>query len=116
MRENTLLLYSIAWSVIGLLILLLLAFAAEPKFVQISDLETKVGKIVAVQAYVDSVDYAKEVVFITLDDNTGEILAVLFGRLDQEILVDDIVAVKGKVQIYRGQLEIVVEELQCLSC
>ena len=116
MRENTLLLFSITWSVIGLLLLLLLAFAAEPEFFQISELDTKVGKIVAVQAYVDSVDYAKEVVFLKLNDNTGEILAVLFDQPKDEILVDDIVAIKGKVQIYKGQLEIVVEELQCLSC
>src|SRR3990172_2177797 len=116
MQEHRLLAIALIWSVAGLMILLLLAIYAEPQQLQIAGLETEIGKIVAVTAEVESVSYKEDTVFMTLSDNTGKIKTVFFGNPSSEIIRGDSVAVKGKIQLYRGNLEIVIQELRCLSC
>jgi len=116
MQEYRLLAIALIWSVAGLMILLLLAIYAEPQQLQIAGLETEIGKIVAVTAEVESVSYKEDTFFMTLSDNTGKIKTVFFGNPSSEIIRGDSVAVKGKIQLYRGNLEIVIQELRCLSC
>jgi len=101
---------------IGLFILMLIANYSQPTQLSISQLEDKVGKIVSVTATVNSASYKEDVVFLTLKDPTGKISAVFFGSPKEDIIEGDEVAVKGKVQLYKGELEIVIQELICLSC
>ena len=75
-----------------------------------------VGKIVSVSADVSSIDYKEDTVFLKLRDSSGEISAVYFGNPKYEIISGDSVAVKGKVQLYKGDLEIIIQDLACLSC
>mgnify|MGYP006266501385 CR=1 FL=1 len=111
------LIIAVIWSLIGLFALLLLANFAQPPELKISDLDSNVGKIVALNnVSVSSVSYKSDVVFMTLRDSSGEISAVFFGNPKYEIIENDMVAVKGKVQLYKGNTEIVIQELACLSC
>ena len=116
MKERVLLVIALVWSLIGLFILMLIANYSEPPQLSVSQLEDKVGKIVAVNAEVDSISYKQDTVFLTLKDSTGTIAGVFFGNPKYEIIESDSVAVKGKVQLYKGDLEIVIQELVCLSC
>ena len=116
MKERTFLIIAVVWSLIGLFVLLLFANFAQPPQLSIADLEQNVGKIVSVSANVSSIDYKADTVFLKLRDSTGEISAVYFGNPKYEIISGDSIAVKGKVQLYKGDLEIVIQDLACLSC
>jgi DNA/RNA endonuclease YhcR with UshA esterase domain len=116
MQERTFLVIAVIWALVGLFILLLLANFAQPPQLKISDLENNVGKIVVLNANVSSASYKSDAVFLTLEDSTGDISAVYFGNPKYEILEGDIVSVEGKVQLYKGDLEIIIQELTCLSC
>jgi DNA/RNA endonuclease YhcR with UshA esterase domain len=116
MQERTLLIVALVWSLIGLFILLVLASFSQPPQLNISQLNDKIGKVVVLNANIASVDYKQDTVFLSLEDSTGNIPAVFFGSPKYEIIVGDSVAVKGKVQLYKGEIEIVVQELSCLTC
>jgi DNA/RNA endonuclease YhcR with UshA esterase domain len=116
MQERTLLIVALVWSLIGLFILLVLASFSQPPQLNISQLNDKIGKVVVLNADVASVGYNKDTAFLMLNDSTGEISAVFFGSPKYEIIVGDKVAIKGKVQLYKGEIEIVVQELSCLTC
>jgi DNA/RNA endonuclease YhcR with UshA esterase domain len=116
MQERTLLIVALVWSLIGLFILLVLASFSQPAQLTINQLGDKVGKVVIVNANVASVGYNKDTAFLMLNDSTGEISAVFFGNPKYEIIEGDKVAIKGKVQLYKGEIEIVVQELSCLTC
>jgi DNA/RNA endonuclease YhcR with UshA esterase domain len=95
---------------------LLLANFAQPPQLKVSDLENNVGKIIVLDANVSSASYKSDAVFMTLKDSTGQISAVYFGNPKYEIIKGDVISVKGKVQLYKGDLEIIIQELTCLSC
>jgi DNA/RNA endonuclease YhcR with UshA esterase domain len=116
MQERTLLIVALVWSLIGLFILLVLASFSQPPQLNISQLNDKIGKVVVLNADVASVGYNKDTAFLMLNDSTGEISAVFFGSPKYEIIAGDKVAIKGKVQLYKGEIEIVVQELSCLTC
>jgi DNA/RNA endonuclease YhcR with UshA esterase domain len=110
------LIVSLLLSIVGLLILVMLAVMAEPEYYKISELDTKIGKIVALDVSVDYISYSDDAVFLTLSDETGTIKAVFFGDPTDDIIRDDKIAVKGKIASYKGELEIVIQELKCLNC
>ena len=116
MKEHKFLIIALIWSLIGLFILLVLATFSQPPQLTISQLNDKVGKVVILNANVASVDYKQDTVFLSLEDSTGSIPAIFFGNPKYEIIAGDSVAVRGKVQMYKGELEIVVQELSCLTC
>jgi DNA/RNA endonuclease YhcR with UshA esterase domain len=116
MKENKFLIIALVWSLIGLFILLVLASFSQPPQLTISQLNDKIGKVVVLNVNIVSVDYKQDTVFLSLEDSTGSIPAIYFGNPKYEIIVGDSVAVKGKVQLYKGDVEIVVQELSCLTC
>lgn len=116
MRDSTLIKISLAWALIGIFILLSIAAFAKPQQLQISDLNDNVGKTVVVFANIKDIGYKTDVVFLTLQDATGEIPGVFFGNQKNELSAGNSIAVKGKIQMYRGELEIVVQEIICTNC
>ncbi|MFH0869239.1 MAG: OB-fold nucleic acid binding domain-containing protein [archaeon] len=115
MRDSTLVRLSLAWALIGIFVLLGIAAFAKPEQVHISELENNLGKTVAVSANVAGASYKQDVSFFTLEDETGTISAVFFGNMTG-ISEDDVIAVKGKVSVYKGELELVANEIVCLKC
>ncbi len=117
MQERTFLIIAVIWSLIGLFVLLLLASFAEPPKLAVSELEGQVGKIVELDAVnVTSVSYKEDTIFLKLEDSTGKISAVYFDKPKFDLIENDVVSVRGKVQLYKGDLEIIIQELICLSC
>ncbi len=117
MEERTFFLLAVLWSLVGLFILILLVNFAEPPNLKISDLENNIGKIVELNNIsISSVSYKTDTVFLTLEDSTGKISAVYFGQPPFDLLEKDMVSVRGKVQLYKGDTEIIIQELICLSC
>lgn len=116
MRDNILIMGALIWSVIGIFLLILLVYFSAPQQLEIGELENSIGKIVSVSAEVKSISYKEDTVFLTLKDSSGSIKAVFFGNPSGELVRGDEIIVKGKVQEYKGSLEIVIQELICESC
>lgn len=115
MKKN-LLLVSLIWALLGLFILLLISMFLPVQQVKISDLDANIGKMVIVSAEVKSISYSERAVFVDLTDETGETTAVFFGNVEAGVIRGDKVAVKGKVQIYEGDTELIIRGLRCLNC
>jgi len=117
MQERTFLVVALIWALVGLFILILFASFAEPPKLNVSELEGQIGKIVELNAVnVTSISYKEDTVFLKLEDSTGKISAVYFDTPKFDLIEGDIVSVRGKVQLYKGDLEIIIQELICLSC
>lgn len=116
MKDHTLIKLSLAWSLIGLFVLILLASAAKPPLIKISQIENYVGKTVIIQGEVLKVTYKETVSFIDVKDETGKISIVVFNRLDKKFGLGDLIAVKGQIKVYKGDLELIASEIFCTKC
>ncbi len=115
MDDRTLIKISLAWSLIGIFALILIASYSAPEQIKIKDLESNVGKTVLLQGEVLKVSAAESATFIDLADDSGKITVVAFDKV-QNITERNIVTVKGKVQIYKGNLELIASEIYCVKC
>ena len=101
----------------GLFALVAVAILIEPKHVAIAEItESDAGGLVVVRGEISSYSSKDENVFITLNDSAA-IRIVLFSREagKQPWVYDlkkrDAISVQGRVQVYRGELEIVAEKI-----
>jgi len=103
-------------AVAGMAMLFLAAKTFEPKPVKISEIDKAlVGWPVSVNVQVESVYRAGETLLMQAFDGTGKIKAVMFkaSRENQAMLCKNCFAsLEGKVQLYKGELEIVVERVE----
>jgi len=116
MKDRKLLVISLAWSLIGIFLLMLVAIFTEPQETLIANLEENLGKTVIVNGDVTKATYKENVAFIDIKDKTGKVSVVLFEKPAYQVVSGDAISVKGKVQIYKDELEIVADEIACLAC
>ena len=116
MRDKTFIKIALGWSILGLFLLILIAAFTAPPQVSVIELESNMGKTVAAQGVIDSTSYKEKVAFIDLRDGTGKITVVVFEDLPNKVYKNDEIRVKGKVSEYKGQLEIIADEIFCMSC
>jgi len=116
MKDSTLVKISLAWALIGIFILLVIANFAKPQEVKISELENNIGKSVVLQGNVARAVYKESVSFIDLSDNTGKTTIVLFGSPKENVTSGDFIAAKGKVSVYRNEIELIADDIICLKC
>jgi DNA/RNA endonuclease YhcR with UshA esterase domain len=103
-------------AIAGIAILFLLAESFEPKPVKISEINNGlVGWPVRVNAKVESSHKTGNTLLMQVFDGGGRIKAVLFNasKEKQALLCKNCFAIlEGKVQLYKGELEIVVESVE----
>ena len=116
MKDSLLLKIALIWTVLGIFILFFVSTYFEPEEVIISDLSLHVNKAVYVKGTISEVSYKETVSFIDLEDDSGKIDVVLFELPKQSLKTGDFIKVKGKVTIYKGNLEIIAQEILCLNC
>ena len=103
--------------VIGITCLLVLYMILEPEELAIKDITiSKVGHEVIVSGFVDSLSVKDDHVFITLKDNNSSIKVVMFANTAKNYpeiynLTNEMIKVRGKVDNYKGELEIVANKL-----
>lgn len=114
--RNQSLMFSVIWALAGLLVLLLISLFLPAPQVKISELGANIGKTVLVSADVSSISYTEKTTFLTLSDGTGKTTAVFFSQADNRVAKGSKVIVKGKVQLYQGDSELIISELRCLNC
>lgn len=116
MRDRTLLKIALVWSLIGIFLLIIIALFTKPAIVQVSDLEQNLGKTVVVSGVIDRAVYKEKVAFIDLEDKSGMITVVIFDKVENKVFKNNLIQVKGKVQLYKGELEIIADEIICIKC
>lgn len=111
---KSLLSISIICSVIGLIILALLANNLEPNLKEIKEIDEKsLEEIVKVQGRIVFIKKYESLTILTLDDGTGKIDSVYYK--DLEIKEDILVEVIGKVVEYKGKIEIEINKIKILG-
>ncbi|MEM5872339.1 MAG: OB-fold nucleic acid binding domain-containing protein [Candidatus Aenigmatarchaeota archaeon] len=106
---------SIAVAILGIIALLFLVKYNEQNITKISDL--KMGQIERITGMVNSIYISKDGhAFLKVADTTGEISVVAFksSNIDEvfEIEVGDKISVLGRVEEYKGKLEIIAKEIK----
>lgn len=116
MNSDKLLKIAFIWSLVGVFLLAVTAYAAEPKLVKISDLNGLKGRTVLISGQVTDASYKSKASFLTLNDSSGAILVVMFDALKVPIEKGKLVQVQGKAEEYRGETEIIADQIVCLDC
>lgn len=114
---------SLALSVLGLVGLGLLSTFISPIEAELSDItEELLGKHVTVRGQVKSLRWSAEGhVFLTLGSEDARVKVVVFSSTAKkinalsELEVGSYIIVKGKVSEYKGEVEIVADDIKKLS-
>lgn len=98
-------------AIIGLGIIYLSQSYLEPQKTEIGDIdETLIGNSVAVNGSINSVSRTDNAVFAEIEDSTGSIQIVDFEARE----MPDKAYLSGYVDVYEGDVQIVVEEIEDL--
>lgn len=122
MNDSTLLKLSIGVSVVGLFFLAVGVSLKEPLLVAIEEISvSQRGELVTVTGYVEDVTVKNGHLFFRLGDRTGSIRIVFFRNdLERQNLYPldlaegMLVSVEGRVEVYKGVLEVVADRLTIL--
>ena len=104
---------SLAAAIIGIIALAFLSLNLEPKVMKISEITDKnMGSFVRISG---EVTYAKkgDITYFDVNDSTEEMRVVLFDKAD--ISKGDRVEVIGKVEEYRGSLEVNADKVKVMG-
>jgi RecJ-like exonuclease len=110
---KSLLITSLVGSILGILLITLLANNLEPKLKSISDVdERNLEEIVKLQGKVVLVKEYETLTVFTLEDETGKIDSVFYEKI--EIKKNQTVEVIGKIVEYKGKIEIEANKIEFL--
>ena len=116
MRDKTLIKIALTWSLIGIVALLFVSEFHETEKINIIELGEYIGKIVYVQGNVTKTIYSDAVTIFEIEDNTGEIKVVAFEKMNKTINENDEIRAFGKVKIYKNELEVIADKIDCVKC
>lgn len=119
-RERQLL--KVAWlgALVGMLSLFILVHYMEPEKVTIDKInENLLGHTVEIKCRIKSIFVNDGHIFLTLEDKTGKIKAVIFKTKAEKIGAyklekDDNARINGKVSLYKNELEIIADNFKIL--
>src|SRR3989338_7899306 len=110
MNETKLLRICLLVAALGIVSLFFLSENLEAKEVGISSITPDyVGQTVSVLGTVSKISIGNGMTFITLEDD-GELFPVVFFQEIEDVLSEEKITVSGKVQEYKGKLQIVGEK------
>ena len=112
MEEKTILKLSLAIAMTGIILLLFISETVEIKSYKIEDLTKKdAGKDVEVAGIITRVTETPGLFIFNIQDETGEITAILFKDGKTNITANIHVEIQGEAQEYKGDIEIIVDQI-----
>ncbi len=111
MKEKTMFQVALIWSLLGLFLILLYSQQAGPQLITINSALDNMERRIIIQGTVTKASYHDNVAFIDVRDATGNIAVVVFDKIAEEPKRGDDVKVTGKIKLYRGDLEIIADEI-----
>lgn len=116
MNETKLLRICLSVAAVGIISLFFLAETLEAKEIEISEITPEyIGQTISVSGAVSTITVREGMTFMTLEEE-GESFPVVFFQDIEDVYLDEEVLVSGKIQEYKGRLQIVGEKyLQRIS-
>ncbi len=113
MKQERIALIALLASIIGIALLFATSETIEPKELKILEIKAEdQGLYVKVKARIESFSQRQGIAFMQLYDGTGKIKAISFEAEKFPQLEKGMIAIlEGKIQIYKGELELVVEKV-----
>ncbi len=112
MEDKTLLKLSLIVSLTGILFLMIISDNMEIKEYKIKDLTKKqVNKDIKVKGTITKVTETPGLYIFNINDNTGDITAILFKEDPINLTVSQEVILEGKLVEYKDRLEINVQQI-----
>ncbi|MBI2233374.1 MAG: OB-fold nucleic acid binding domain-containing protein [Candidatus Aenigmarchaeota archaeon] len=119
--DKKLIYISLIISMVGFLSMVAITMAIEPRYVSVSQITSEMtGQEITTRGIIDSYFTNEGNVFITLKNRTS-VKVVMFSREAgkqpwvYDLRKGDSIAVEGKVQIYKNELEIVADKITAIS-
>ena len=103
-------------SIVGLVLLGFIAYFIATPHIELSELESFNGRYVVIIGSVESAEIYESVSFLELTDENNKVKVVAFEKISYSFERGDFVEVKGKISRYKGELEIIADEIMCLEC
>ncbi len=123
MRDREVVSLSLVVATLGIVTLSFAAGTAKPEVMKIAELSgAQLGALVEVEGeVVDVKNHRNGHVFLRLSDGTGEVKVALFRSVAREVEPQCLregarVAVVGRVEEYRGEIELVPREGEKVRC
>lgn len=111
MENDDLLKLVLIISIIGLLLLSVIAYFSSPPEIKLSELENNLGRKVSVTGYVSKVSLKPNVSFITLSDGKNFVEIVFFDLPSDQIKKGDNLRIVGTIERYKGKIELLAEDI-----
>ena len=113
MEQEKIAVIALTASIAGIVLLFTIAQSIEPKEMKIEEISVEEeGLQVKVNARVEEFSQRQGIAFMQLYDGTGKIKAIAFKAEKVEGIGKGMLAsFEGKIQIYKGELELVVEKV-----
>ena len=112
MNEKTLIWICLIFSLLGISLLFFLNKSTQPLELKISDLREGMDFVKIIGRVTRRYVSKRGTTFLTIQDGSGKIQAVIFKGINNRIYKGDRVEVIGNVQRYRGELEIIVKKIR----
>jgi len=110
MKDTTLLKISLCCSLLGILVILFITENIELPESNISNITREdLEKTVSISGRINYITETPGLLIITLEDNTGNITAIVFKEENITLEKGQIITLEGEVIEYKGQLEIQAE-------
>lgn len=116
MNNKILLKISLVFSLIGVIIILLIAEYTELPLTKIGELQNKkLDENVRIQGTITSVKNLPTLMILKIKDETGSISAILFKEEEIQIKKDQKVEIRGKIIEYQGEKEVDISLIKKLE-
>ena len=114
MKQERIALVALLASISGIALLFAMAESIEPKEMKIGEIGFEDDGLYAkVNARIESFSQRQGIAFMQLYDGTGKIRAIAFeAEKFLELEKGMLAGFEGKIQIYKGELELVVEKVK----
>ncbi len=114
MKQERIALVALLASIIGIALLFAASEAIEPKEMKIREIRPEYEGLQAkINAKIESFSQRQGIAFMQLYDGTGKIKAIAFeAEKFPELEKGMLASLEGKIQIYKGELELVVEKVK----
>lgn len=107
---------SLVVGICGVIIILFWSFYAAPLEVSVGQItEQMLEESVVVEGRIDKSYFVKNVLIFELNDGTGKIKGIKFNPEGEDFALirkNNFLKVEGRVELYKGELEIVVDAVE----
>lgn len=111
MEDKTLFKISLVCSLLGILILIFISSKIELPIINIKDItEKQLDQKIKIRGEIVSIKPLDDLTILTIKDQTGEIKAIIFKKIDLE--EKTIIETKGTLTEYKGELEIIIDDIK----